>query len=266
MRIDRSSAIPLYHQFKMYIIEMIKNKNFNPGQRIPSETSLCTQFGLSRYPIRQALAELVQEGWLLRLRGKGTFVSTPRVQLSVTWQLLGFNEDMERKGHKVETRILENRIDGSRTDVAENLQIQEQTPVVCISRLRLLDGYPYLVDYIYVRSDLCPGLENLDLNNVSLFGTFRKYYGLTIARAHRTLTIESASASIAKMLLLKNGSPLFKLTDVCYSNTNVPVQFASVLINSERSEFVFDLSLERSISPLKVVLMDQPTNPQLKTK
>ena len=79
MAIDRSSPIPLYHQFKTQMIEMIKRKNLRVGARIPTESELCVQFGLSRYPIRQALAELEREGWLLRRRGKGTYASEPRI-------------------------------------------------------------------------------------------------------------------------------------------------------------------------------------------
>lgn len=75
MDIDRKSNKPLYLQLKEKIIDGIRTGGLKPGSFIQTEDELCREYGISRYPVRQALGELVKEGYLERTRGKGTSVS-----------------------------------------------------------------------------------------------------------------------------------------------------------------------------------------------
>lgn len=265
MIIDRQCAIPLYHQLKIHIIEMIKDNKLKYGEKLPTEGKMVTQFGLSRFPIRQALDELEREGWIIQLRGRGSFVSEPRTPLSVAWQLLGFSEDMKRKGHKVETRIIENQLIPAPSDIAIRLEIKPKTSVVFIRRLRFLDSSPYLVDFIHVRSDFCPGLEKIDLNNASLFATFENRYSIRVMRAKRTLRITAANSEVARMLELETETPLFLLTDLCYIKEDIPIQFAKTLIKEKKCEFVFDLLRQEDFVKTNMVRMEDSTYPKLKT-
>ncbi|MDU3348564.1 MAG: GntR family transcriptional regulator, partial [Clostridium sp.] len=72
--IDKSSPIPVYYQLKNDLISKISEGVWKPGECIASERELCEIYGVSRMTIRQAIGELVQEGVLLRIKGKGTFV------------------------------------------------------------------------------------------------------------------------------------------------------------------------------------------------
>jgi ABC-type glycerol-3-phosphate transport system substrate-binding protein len=73
--INRQSPLPIYHQLKEIIKAKIERGEFEPGSRIPTEYELCNRYGISRTPVRQALTELVNEGLLLRLQGRGTFIN-----------------------------------------------------------------------------------------------------------------------------------------------------------------------------------------------
>ncbi len=74
-KIDKRSPLPIYQQLKKIIREKIEQGEFAPGMRIPPEYALCDLFAISRAPVRQALTELVNEGFLYRQQGSGTFVS-----------------------------------------------------------------------------------------------------------------------------------------------------------------------------------------------
>lgn len=65
---------PKYQRLKEYIIETIKSRELKPGDKIYSENELADEFGISRHTVRHAIGELVSEGWLYRVHGKGTFV------------------------------------------------------------------------------------------------------------------------------------------------------------------------------------------------
>jgi len=91
MEIDKNSKIPLYLQLKNHIIHLIKIGELKPGCILSTEYELCSQFGISRYPVRQAMEELVAEGFLHRTRGRGTFVSgkLPMISPAASKKLLG---------------------------------------------------------------------------------------------------------------------------------------------------------------------------------
>jgi GntR family transcriptional regulator len=264
LRIDRGSPIPLYYQLEQQLLERIKKRELRIGSRLPSEEELIAQSGLSRFTVRQALQELEKEGWVSRIRGKGTFVSEGKVPLSVAWQLLGFTEDMRRKGHRVESRIIENRLARATLESAAALKIKPHSNVVFVKRLRFLDGEPYLVDFVWVRSDLCPGMEAIDLTDQSLSRTLETRFGIRVHHARRTLSIARAKAPLARLLGVRPATPLFLLTDLGFTKDEAPIQFAKTYINEKKSEFVFDLYRQEQIDIKEKVKIDHSANPKLR--
>lgn len=73
--IDRNSPVPIYYQLKLFLKQQIEAGGLNPGERLPTELELCEQYNISRAPVRQALMELVREGYIHRRAGQGTFVA-----------------------------------------------------------------------------------------------------------------------------------------------------------------------------------------------
>ena len=87
MKLDKRSTQPLYAQLKELLNERIRQGDYQPGQQIPSELALCDELSLSRPTVRQAIAELVTEGILVIVKGKGTFVASEPEKID----LKGFN-------------------------------------------------------------------------------------------------------------------------------------------------------------------------------
>jgi len=79
LQIDRTSPLPLYHQLKTILDQKIEQDEWSTGDMIPSELELQESYGLSRTTVRLALGEMVNEGRLVRQRGRGTFVSQPKL-------------------------------------------------------------------------------------------------------------------------------------------------------------------------------------------
>lgn len=75
MSIDPSQPIPLYFQLKTLLLEAMIRGEYGPGDRLPTEHELCDRFGISRTPVSRALAQLAEEGVILRHRRRGTFVN-----------------------------------------------------------------------------------------------------------------------------------------------------------------------------------------------
>jgi GntR family transcriptional regulator len=77
--LDRSSFVPLYYQLQELLKERIESGGWNPGDRLPSESELARRYGVSRVVVRQALAILEDDGQILRVQGRGTFVAEPKL-------------------------------------------------------------------------------------------------------------------------------------------------------------------------------------------
>src|SRR6266513_1473703 len=79
LSISRGSPVPLHHQLRHMLQDQIERGTLRPGQQIPHERQYAEHLGISLAPVRQALLELVRQGYLLRVRGKGTFVRDDKV-------------------------------------------------------------------------------------------------------------------------------------------------------------------------------------------
>src|SRR5215212_3738435 len=114
--------LPRYYQLKEILREKIQGGQWAPGALIPSERELCAQYGLSRMTARQAIIDLVRDGLLYRVQGKGTFVAHQRM----TQQLLvltGFSQDMAGRGRRAGAQVLDQRMVTAEPEVAHRLRV-----------------------------------------------------------------------------------------------------------------------------------------------
>ena len=90
--LDKSSNLPLYMQLRNTIAEKIKTGELKRGSPLPTEHELCSTYGISRFPVRQAMDALVKDGYLTRTRGRGTFVNDDLPEIAEAGQkkVLGF--------------------------------------------------------------------------------------------------------------------------------------------------------------------------------
>ena len=80
LQINRDSPVPLHHQVRNYLLGSIERGELLPGQQLLQEKEYASRFGISLAPVRQAILDLVKEGYLYRVPGKGTFVREQKVE------------------------------------------------------------------------------------------------------------------------------------------------------------------------------------------
>ena len=105
-----------------------------PGTPVPPERTLAAEFDTSRTTVRQALQELVVEGRLERIQGKGTFVAKPKVSQAL--QLTSYTEDMRAQGLEPTSQLLDIGYITADDRLAELLDITAGGRVLRIERLR----------------------------------------------------------------------------------------------------------------------------------
>src|SRR6516225_12273946 len=101
--------LPLYAQVENVIMDRISNGSLPAGSRLPSEDSLVQEYAVSRTTIHAVIQSLVQLCLVEIRRGKGTFVTHPKITQELT-ELTGFLEDMQAMGRTPTARLLDKRI------------------------------------------------------------------------------------------------------------------------------------------------------------
>src|SRR5207249_5707727 len=149
------------------------------GEAIPSERQLSVDLGVSRLTVRAALDDLAREGYLIRRRGSGTFVSEPKIAQELT--MTSFTEDMRRRGMEPGSRTLGLEVVPAGARLGRFLHVSPSERIVVAKRLRLADRETMAIETLHVREELVPGLTRRDLDGKSLYELLRDRFGLIIA-------------------------------------------------------------------------------------
>ena len=101
-KIIKTGSAHYYDQLKQILHKLIQKGKYKPGDLLPPEQRLCVEFGVSRITVRKALDLLVQDGFLYRERGRGTFVTRPPLKQPA--QIMSFTEELKKLGLKPVTK------------------------------------------------------------------------------------------------------------------------------------------------------------------
>ncbi len=239
--INHDSKVPLYYQLKEQIQKDILNGGYQEGDLIPSERELSDQYDLSSTTIRRALNDLVQENFLERKAGKGTFVRQKKVKRDLR-KVIGFTKNMQEMGLQPSTQVLSFRVLNANPFARKRLGLIKGEKVVRLERLRLADGIPMMLETRYIRTDLCPGIEKEDLSS-SLWKVFEEKYGLKPTRHSQNMNIAQVSNHAAELLTLKNGVHVFLIIGVTYVKDNVPIECEESQYRADKYELAFEAIL-----------------------
>jgi len=243
MGIDRYGHLPLYCQLKAILLKGIEDGELEPNDPIPSEAELMREYGLSRTTVRQAINELVTEGYLYRRQGKGTFVSRPKLQYGLR-RLTSFSEDMRSRGLEPSSQVLEFGKVTPPPKVAVRLNLMnEGEKVYRIVRLRFANGEPMGIQESYVHVDPDQVIRYEDVNGGgSLYRLLEERFNISLSEAEETVEATLASAHEARLLGVKKGSPLLLHERITYSLDRRPIEFVKTLYRADRYKYLVYLT------------------------
>ena len=242
--IDIASAKPLYIQVEEQCIELIKNKTWAVGIKIPTEAQLCKQFGVSRITVRQAMTKLAERGLISKKQGLGTFVCKPKITQRLH-DMYSFSEELKKQGYSVSNDIISFEIISSDEYTAKQLEIKADDLVYELKRLRFADEEPYALEASYIPYDLIPELDINDIKRKGLYNTLTEVGGIVIDNANESFEAVILSKEAGGLLKAGEGFPALRLERVTRSGNTI-YEYCESYVRGDRYKYTIKLNSQRN--------------------
>ena len=239
--LDRSSPVPLYHQFRLVLQRQIEDGAWRPQERLPTEDDFAARYRISKVTVREALKQLSDEGYLRREQGRGTFVSQSRVEQGPRI-LTSFSQEMTLRGMRASSRVLRQSVIAAGHELATKLDIKPGAPVFSLKRLRLADGKPMGIQTAFVSLSLVPGIDKEDFSKASLYIVLASRYGLKPTRAQEEHFAVKLKAAQAKLLRVEAGAAALAAERLAYKDDGRPLELTASIMRGDRYKIVLNLN------------------------
>jgi GntR family transcriptional regulator len=236
--LDKTSAIPLHHQLRTAIVAQLESSLLLPGDRLPPERELAETLGVSVAPVRQAFLDLARQGYITRLRARGSFVNERRYEEKVS-ALGSFSEVMRQQNSAYETTTVLATSVPAPAVVLDALGVSAEEAFRLL-RVALLDGSPAALLDAYLPPDRFPGLADAGMEKESLYRTLKDRYGIEPRRATNTIEVVLCDRDDAALLQVDVGTPTARVTSVTFDQQDVPFEYVRITYRPERFKLTFD--------------------------
>ncbi|WP_078550155.1 GntR family transcriptional regulator [Litchfieldia alkalitelluris] len=234
--IDKSSPIPIYYQIEEQIKALIESGKLKSGDCLPSEREYAEKFKVSRMTVRQAINNLVNDGFLYREKGKGTFVAQKKFE-QVLHGLTSFTEDMKARGLTPGNRIFSFELLFANELIAKQLDMTVRDPVYQIERIRLADNEPIALETSFISANLIKDLTKEAMHQ-SLYNYIEEELNLRIDYSTQEIEAAPAGDKEAEALGIKKGTPILKILRKSYLEDGKPFEMVKSAYLADRYKFI----------------------------
>lgn len=246
MGLIKDSSIPLYKQLKNNILEEIKSKSLKSDSRISSEREYSEKYNISRVTARHAIDELVQEKYLIRIVGKGTYITNIDKSSEFT-HIVSFTDDMRRQEYSIYSKVLKFEVINPTDKLIKNLRIKKSDKIFRLNRLRFANNILMAIQESFIVYDYCPTLSNYNFSNDSLYRVLEGVFDLKLSYANNILGARLAKEEEVRLFKLKKLIPVFVLDQTTFLEDGNPIEFVRSIYRCDKYSF-FNIALGREIS------------------
>jgi GntR family transcriptional regulator len=241
LTLDRQSVVPLYYQIQQSLLRQIRAGELVAGSPMPSEQEIATRLGVSRMTARQALKSLCSLGVAYSQRGKGTFVSSVKLEKNFR-QVMSFSEEMGQRGSQPSSRVLRFEKAEPSEEVKEALGLMAGEKIIRLKRVRLADSISLCIECTHLPLKFFPDLPEKYDPQTSLYQALGKHYGIQIELADEVAEASVATAEEAKLLRIRHKAPVFRFTRTAFLRSGQPIEFVKSAYRGDRCRVVNRLS------------------------
>jgi len=218
---------PVYYRVQKAIQENIENGTWKPYEIIPTEAEIAKIHKVSIGTVKKGILNLINEGYLYRVQGKGTFVagtSLAREQL----RYHHFFKNFESEEAKFQMRFLSLKTSKCPKPLHRFLKIEVQGRVYKLERLCLSDNQPMIHIISYLPMEIFPKFEKLSekhFERIPLYALIEEKYGLPTMSNHELICAIQADANLAGVLNVTEGKPLLRIEMISYTYRETPYEY-----------------------------------------
>ena len=243
--IDHSSGglrkelgVPLYHQIQHLLRHRIHSGIYPPGTQIPSEHDLSRELAVSRVTLREALRELVRENLLVKVQGKGTFVSSNPPKRLAPVRYTGFLEELQERVRKLRVTDVEVIQTAATSELRTALQLDPAvSQLTLIRRLRHIDDEPFSYTLNYLPTEIGARIKIKDLYSLPLLKILQEDLKIPIVRARETIEAAPADPETARRLKIPVLYPVLHMTRVMYTTNDRPFEIVDIYYRADKYHY-----------------------------
>lgn len=234
--------VPKYYQLKKEIIRRIEMEEYTPDRPIPSERELMEQYQVSRITVRKAIDELVVEGYLYKVQGKGTYVKTDEKSNDL-FSLVSCTQAVRNMGMTPTKQVIVSQVLTTDKKRAKALNLTAADQVFQLGRVLYANEEPLNYTLTYLPMRLFPGLDKHDFGKESLYQVLGEDYHVNITKARRTVEAVLVKDEIAEYLDIEPGMPVILFGCTTYGDVNgleQPIENFKCYYRTDKYKFYID--------------------------
>lgn len=238
MAFSKSAPIQLHYQLANELRNYIQSGTWNIGDLFPTDREVMEKYNVSATTVRRAIKQLVNEGWIERRPGKGTFIKKEPIKEELG-HLTGFFEEMTNKGFVPNAEILEIKeviVDDTVLKKFPELKRLNEDKLMLIKKLHKINDKKL----IYVNSfwilEYGKELAKYDLSNTGVYEIANRFLDVQLTKAEETISAKAATKEEAELLDIKKGEPVLLMERLTYQN-DTPIEYAYNVYRADRYRY-----------------------------
>lgn len=238
--VSAAAGVPLHRQLFLVLHDEIDRGVIAPGETLPTEQTLCDQFGVSRITVRRALADLAEQGYIERRQGVGSFVrqhAPADVPASRSYL-----QELRQTQFETEVEVVELGTRPPPRVVAETLRRGGDLLHIVRVRRQRRTGEPLLVTDAWLPPELAPVLTEAALRRAPLYELLSDN-AVTVNRVRHEITAEIAGPRNAHLLDIPIGAAVLRVNRLVYA-ADAPHHYLSGLLSPSRSRVLLSQSAD----------------------
>jgi GntR family transcriptional regulator len=237
--VTAGAGVPLHRQLFLVLHDEIARGAIAPGDALPTEQSLCDQFGVSRITVRRALADLAEQGYIERRQGVGSFVRE-RGRSDGAQPAGSYMDNLRQTQFQTSIEVVEHEIRTPPSTIGAALGSNDEMLHILRVRSERRTREPLLVTEAWLPTDLCDTLSIAALRRKPLYELLSGA-GIVVDQMQHEITAEIAGPRNAKLLSTAIGSALLRVNRLAFV-AGSPHHYVSILLSPNRSRVLMNQS------------------------
>lgn len=240
MKLNRDH-IPLYFKLQQILREKILSGKITPEESLPTENELCNEYGVSRTTVRQAFTALFNEGLVLRIPGKGTFINKPDTTQKVVHSFQTTGGLLESSNFaKLDKKIYHRGLVTPSARISNLLRLEQGKKIFRLTGTRYQNNKPICFFITNISSEHAHYFRGRRLDTEAMLTVMEQELGLSINKVRQTFRAAKADKCVAGHLLIKKDEPVLELEQIYFIYNGMPIEVGINYFHADQYHYAME--------------------------